>query len=95
MLQRYGFYRTPALAGDVVWIHAVSVGETRAAATLVAQARRRAPDATILADVDDGDRSRDRAHAVRPDASSRRGFRTTCPARCAGFSRTSVRRSAS
>jgi 3-deoxy-D-manno-octulosonic-acid transferase len=48
VLQRYGFYRTPALEGDVVWIHAVSVGETRAATTLVAQARAAHPGATIL-----------------------------------------------
>ncbi|MDD5365228.1 MAG: lipid IV(A) 3-deoxy-D-manno-octulosonic acid transferase [Gallionellaceae bacterium] len=39
----------PALpAGPVIWLHTVSVGETRAAAPLVGVLRQRRPDATIL-----------------------------------------------
>ena len=37
-----------AQARDVVWIHAVSLGETRAAAPLVARILREMPDATVL-----------------------------------------------
>jgi len=46
--ERYGRYGDPAPAGDVVWIHAVSVGETRAAAPLVERVRIARPGATIL-----------------------------------------------
>lgn len=35
-------------AGPVIWLHTVSVGETRAAAPLVRALRQRRPDATIL-----------------------------------------------
>jgi 3-deoxy-D-manno-octulosonic-acid transferase len=40
--ERFGFYRAPP-AGPVVWVHAVSVGETRAAAPLVEALRERYP----------------------------------------------------
>ena len=46
--ERYGRYDTAAPDGDVVWIHAVSVGETRAAAPLVARVRAARPGASIL-----------------------------------------------
>ncbi|HEX3062386.1 MAG TPA: lipid IV(A) 3-deoxy-D-manno-octulosonic acid transferase, partial [Usitatibacter sp.] len=45
--ERFGFYRaTPA--GPLVWVHAVSVGETRAAAPLVEALRRRYPGHRFL-----------------------------------------------
>ena len=46
--ERYGRYDAPAPAGDLVWIHAVSVGETRAAAPLVERILRERPAATVL-----------------------------------------------
>jgi 3-deoxy-D-manno-octulosonic-acid transferase len=48
--ERYGRYRAdvPSLAGDVLWIHAVSLGETRAAAPLVARIARERPGTTLL-----------------------------------------------
>ncbi|MFO1315956.1 MAG: lipid IV(A) 3-deoxy-D-manno-octulosonic acid transferase [Burkholderiales bacterium] len=47
--ERFGRYRADAPdAHGVVWIHAVSLGETRAAAPLVARIARELPDATIL-----------------------------------------------
>ena len=48
--ERFGRYRNdvPAPRGDVVWVHAVSLGETRAAAPLLERIARALPDATIL-----------------------------------------------
>ena len=46
--ERYGRYDTPAPEGELVWIHAVSVGETRAAAPLVERILRERPSATVL-----------------------------------------------
>jgi 3-deoxy-D-manno-octulosonic-acid transferase len=48
--ERFGRYLSdaPAPRGDVVWIHAVSLGETRAAAPLLERIARALPDATIL-----------------------------------------------
>ena len=48
--ERFGFYRddVPQLEGDVVWIHAVSLGETRAAAPLIERLSRERPKATLL-----------------------------------------------
>ena len=46
--ERYGRYEAPAPAGEVIWIHAVSVGETRAAVPLVERVLRERPAATIL-----------------------------------------------
>ncbi|HET9046769.1 MAG TPA: lipid IV(A) 3-deoxy-D-manno-octulosonic acid transferase [Casimicrobiaceae bacterium] len=48
--ERFGFYRddVPRLAGDVVWIHAVSLGETRAAAPLIERLSRELPKAKLL-----------------------------------------------
>ncbi|MFO1413422.1 MAG: lipid IV(A) 3-deoxy-D-manno-octulosonic acid transferase [Burkholderiales bacterium] len=43
---RYGDLRRPA--GEVLWVHAVSLGETRAAAPLVERLARERPQATIL-----------------------------------------------
>ena len=40
--ERFGRYRTP-VTGPAIWLHAVSVGETRAAASLVQALRRRYP----------------------------------------------------
>jgi 3-deoxy-D-manno-octulosonic-acid transferase len=48
--ERFGRYRNdmPAPTGEVIWIHAVSLGETRAAAPLIERALRALPGATIL-----------------------------------------------
>jgi len=48
--ERFGHFAADALppSGEVLWIHAVSLGETRAAAPLIEQIRRERPDATIL-----------------------------------------------
>jgi len=45
--ERFGLYRAPAVH-PVVWVHAVSVGETRAAAPLVEALRARYPEHRIL-----------------------------------------------
>lgn len=45
--ERFGRYRTPSEPGRV-WIHAVSLGETRAAALLIDALRRQQPGARIL-----------------------------------------------
>ncbi len=48
--ERFGRYRAdaPAPGADVIWIHAVSLGETRAAAPLIERIARAQPGATIL-----------------------------------------------
>ncbi len=48
--ERFGHYSTPPLAADgrTLWIHAVSLGETRAAAVLVARLRLRWPGMRLL-----------------------------------------------
>lgn len=48
--ERYGWYRddAPRFQDDVVWIHAVSLGETRAAAPLLERIARTMPGAKIL-----------------------------------------------
>ncbi len=46
--ERFGLYRTPAPEAPVIWLHAVSVGETRAAAPLVERLLQQYPDHTIL-----------------------------------------------
>jgi len=48
--ERFGRYRSdvPVPRGDVIWIHAVSLGETRAAAPLIERIARDFPDNTIL-----------------------------------------------
>jgi 3-deoxy-D-manno-octulosonic-acid transferase len=45
--ERYGRYASPACPG-VIWVHAVSLGETRAAVPLVDRLKRAHPDATVL-----------------------------------------------
>ncbi len=45
--ERFGFYKARP-AGPLIWLHTVSVGETRAAATLVRQLRQRHPGHRIL-----------------------------------------------
>ncbi|MCK9283036.1 MAG: lipid IV(A) 3-deoxy-D-manno-octulosonic acid transferase [Rhodocyclaceae bacterium] len=45
--ERFGFYGKRS-AGPLIWLHAVSVGETRAAQPLVAALRQRFPDHRIL-----------------------------------------------
>jgi 3-deoxy-D-manno-octulosonic-acid transferase len=44
--ERFGF--GPAIAGPVIWVHAVSVGEVQAAQSLVTQLRRRHPAYKVL-----------------------------------------------
>jgi 3-deoxy-D-manno-octulosonic-acid transferase len=48
--ERFGRYRSDVSAptGEVIWIHAVSLGETRAAAPLIERVARALPGATIL-----------------------------------------------
>jgi len=46
--ERFGFYDLPPPAEPVIWLHAVSVGETRATAPLVALLRERYPGHRIL-----------------------------------------------
>lgn len=46
--ERFGRYADPAPAGGALWIHAVSLGETRAAAPLVARLAHEFPGVTIL-----------------------------------------------
>jgi 3-deoxy-D-manno-octulosonic-acid transferase len=48
--ERFGRYATavPPHAGPTVWIHAVSLGETRAAAVLIAALRSQLPDMRLL-----------------------------------------------
>jgi 3-deoxy-D-manno-octulosonic-acid transferase len=48
--ERFGVYREPAprLSGDVIWIHAVSLGETRAAAPLIERLLHDRPMATLV-----------------------------------------------
>jgi 3-deoxy-D-manno-octulosonic-acid transferase len=46
--ERFGLYKTPAPEQPVIWLHAVSVGETRAAAPLVEALLDRYPDHRIL-----------------------------------------------
>jgi 3-deoxy-D-manno-octulosonic-acid transferase len=48
--ERFGLYADDARRpeGEVLWIHAVSLGETRAAAPLVDRVRRARPGATVL-----------------------------------------------
>ncbi len=45
--ERFGHYRQPASSGSI-WLHAVSLGETRAAAALVEQLRARRPGMRLL-----------------------------------------------
>jgi 3-deoxy-D-manno-octulosonic-acid transferase len=45
--ERFGFYAT-AVARPLIWVHAVSVGETRAAEPLIAGLKKRYPDHHIL-----------------------------------------------
>ncbi len=45
--ERYGFYEQP-VKRPLIWLHCVSVGETRAAAPLVAKLRKRYPKHQIL-----------------------------------------------
>jgi 3-deoxy-D-manno-octulosonic-acid transferase len=46
--ERFGFYRLQRPTEPVIWLHAVSVGETRATAPLVALLRQRYPGHRIL-----------------------------------------------
>jgi len=46
--ERFGHFRAARPAGTVLWVHAVSVGEVRAAAPLIERLAREHPDATIL-----------------------------------------------
>src|SRR5437762_13005443 len=48
--ERFGWYqrRSPHGVGDILWIHAVSLGETRAAAPLIERIARERPTTTVL-----------------------------------------------
>ncbi|MBI5919594.1 MAG: lipid IV(A) 3-deoxy-D-manno-octulosonic acid transferase [Nitrosomonadales bacterium] len=46
--ERFGLYDTPAPSRPVIWLHTVSVGETRAAVTLVRGLQQRYPGHQIL-----------------------------------------------
>lgn len=48
--ERFGYYATPPVApdGNTIWLHAVSLGETRAAAVLVTALRQRWPAMRLL-----------------------------------------------
>ena len=46
--ERFGSYQKPATQGGYVWIHAVSLGETRAAAVLIDALRAANPDLRLL-----------------------------------------------
>lgn len=46
--ERFGFYPMPPSSQPLIWLHAVSVGETRATAPLVALLRQRYPQSRIL-----------------------------------------------
>ena len=46
--ERLGLYRAPASSSGWVWIHAVSLGETRAAAALIAAMREQSPGLRLL-----------------------------------------------
>ncbi|HYT95853.1 MAG TPA: 3-deoxy-D-manno-octulosonic acid transferase, partial [Casimicrobiaceae bacterium] len=48
--ERFGWYRrdSPRRVGDIIWIHAVSLGETRAAAPLIEHITRERPTATVM-----------------------------------------------
>ena len=46
--ERFGFYRSAAPATGALWIHAVSLGETRAIAPLIERLKREAPERPIL-----------------------------------------------
>jgi 3-deoxy-D-manno-octulosonic-acid transferase len=46
--ERFGHYTQPATEGGYVWVHAVSLGETRAAAVLLQALRAAQPDIHIL-----------------------------------------------
>jgi 3-deoxy-D-manno-octulosonic-acid transferase len=48
MGERFGWYRGAAVPPPILWVHAVSLGETRAAVPLVDRLKRAHPDATIL-----------------------------------------------
>ncbi len=46
--ERFGYYTQPSNEGGYVWVHAVSLGETRAAAVLLQALRTAQPDMRIL-----------------------------------------------
>jgi len=46
--ERFGIYKTPEPTAPVIWLHAVSVGETRAATPLVERLLQQYPDHQIL-----------------------------------------------
>ena len=47
-LERFGFYGQADVVQDVIWIHAVSVGESEAAFPLIRALRRRFPETPFL-----------------------------------------------
>ena len=69
----------------VLWMHAVSLGETRAAAPLIERLLRERPRAAILLTHMTATGRDSRARAVRRSRRCRRGCRTTCRSPCARF----------
>ena len=90
--ERLGFYREPMVPG-AIWVHAVSLGETRAAAPLLEALRAARPGARIL--LTHGTATgRAAGQACCAQATPSSGCRSTCPARCAASCATPIRRSA-
>ena len=48
LLERFGIYKGAVVEGDWIWIHAVSLGETRAAAALIQALRAKSPSLKLL-----------------------------------------------
>ena len=79
----------------VLWVHAVSLGETRAAAPLVERLRRAHPDGDGAADAHDRDGPRDRTRAVRRQRRAGVAAVRRCRSPCGRSSRISSRARAS
>ena len=86
--ERFGRYRGTAEPG-ALWIHAVSLGETRAAAILLDRLRQRASRPAGAASPMARRRAGPKASGCCAAATTRLGCRGTRRRRCAAFSRIS------